>query len=372
MRIGFDARLVNETGVGRYIKNLLINLAKINKHDEFLVFTGSRELKYLPNLPSSFIKIALDVRWHSLTEQLWLPFILGKYKLDLVHFPYFSLPVFYQGRFVVTVHDLIIDHETTGRASRWPYPVYMLKKSAYRMLMRRALSKAEHVFAISEATAGEIKVHYGEARDKISVTYDALDENFLKTLNNAENTSVYLPRGKPYLIYVGNAYPHKNLEKLVLLFPQIEREHQVRLILVGNDDFFYPRLKRLAKDAGAGKSVIFFGKADDAELAALYRQAEGFISPALMEGFGLPLLEAVAAGCLPVVSDIPAFSEIWGDALIYFDPNESKSIRKAIAFFLTLSRKEKNTRLSGAKERSRRFSWEKTARDTDWQYQRFK
>ena len=362
MRIGFDARLVNETGVGRYIKNLLINLAKINKHDEFLVFTGSRELKYLPNLPSSFIKIALDVRWHSLTEQLWLPFILGKYKLDLVHFPYFSLPVFYQGRFVVTVHDLIIDHETTGRASRWPYPVYMLKKSAYRMLMRRALSKAEHVFAISEATAGEIKVHYGEARDKISVTYDALDENFLKTLNNAENTSVYLPRGKPYLIYVGNAYPHKNLERFIDAFGEIRREFpSLTFVVVGKDDYFILRLKEYVRHKGLATSVVFTGFVSDVDLFLLYQRARAFVFPSLYEGFGLPPLEAMKIGTPVITTMAGSLPEVCGSAARYISSTDPEELARAMEEMF--DEKTNKDYIEKGRSWSEKFTWKKTVEE---------
>src|SRR3989337_707381 len=96
--IGFDARLIGETGVGRYIKNLLDNLSKIDKVNHYYVFLKSEDFNRLTFPNHNFHKIALDIRWHSIKEQLYLPFILSKYRFDIVHFPYFNVPLLYPGK----------------------------------------------------------------------------------------------------------------------------------------------------------------------------------------------------------------------------------------------------------------------------------
>src|SRR5690242_4609839 len=129
MRIGIDGRLWNETGVGRYIRNLVWGLQEFDKKNEYVLFI-KKGLKIddlrLKNDPWKVVET--EIHWHSLAEQIKFPQILYKENLDLMHFPYFSLPIFYNKPFVVTIHDLIINHFPTGKASTLPYPLYLMKR----------------------------------------------------------------------------------------------------------------------------------------------------------------------------------------------------------------------------------------------------
>src|SRR5882672_11359440 len=129
MRIGIDARLWNETGVGRYIRNLVANLAQIDKTNEYVLFvkTGFK-IKDLGFKNDKWKIVETDIHWHTLKEQLLFPAVLNKENLDLMHFPYFSHPIFYNKPFVVTIHDLIMNHSLTGKASTFPYPLYLMKR----------------------------------------------------------------------------------------------------------------------------------------------------------------------------------------------------------------------------------------------------
>ena len=372
MRIGIDARLLSQTGVGRYIRNLLSSLAEIDRQDEFYIFLRKRDAANLPELPASFKTVYTEIPWHTFEEQLRLPVILFRYRLDAVHFPYFSIPVFYPGRFIMTVHDLIVDHFDTGKASRWPLPLYRLKRWGYHLLMKVAVARAKKILAISESTAKEIYQHYPNSQGKTVITYDALDLNFQR---KAKMGGIRRPKeftDLKYLLYVGNAYPHKNLDSLISIYSEIYRRDRVKLVLVGDDDYFYPQLKSKVRNLNLQNCILFYGQAKDKELAGLYRFSEGLINPSLMEGFGLPLLEAVSIGCLPVVSDIASFREIWGDSLIYFDPENRQSIQEAIIRLLTLSAAEKTKRLKVAQNHAGKYSWKKTAQTTLWQYRHIK
>src|ERR1035437_5626990 len=112
MRIGIDARLWEQTGVGRYIRNIIANLQKIDKKNHYVLFIRSQDLESV----SAQVKnknweiVETNIKWHSLSEQVQFPLVLNKAKLDLVHFPYFSVPILYKKPYVVTIHDLIIDH----------------------------------------------------------------------------------------------------------------------------------------------------------------------------------------------------------------------------------------------------------------------
>ena len=129
MRIGIDARLWNQTGVGRYIRNLVLNLHDIDKTNNYILFVRKIDFEEIQKqiVNSNWKIVNVNIKWHSLEEQINFPKILEKQKLELIHFPYFSVPVRYKGPFIVTIHDLIMDHFPSGNASTLPTPFYYLK-----------------------------------------------------------------------------------------------------------------------------------------------------------------------------------------------------------------------------------------------------
>ncbi len=361
MRIGIDARLYSQTGVGRYLRNLIPNLAKIDKKNEYLVYLTGKDF-YSFKLPNNrWRKKLLDISWHSFAEQLVLPLILLKDHLDLVHIPYFNIPVIYPGKFILTIHDLIVDHFDTGKASTKHPIFYNIKRLGYRMIMKIGIKRAVAILAISQTTKDEIISHYHVFRDKITVTPDALDENFQRVANQQKRQNYY---SFQYILYVGNAYPHKNLEKLVDAFSILVRTHNVKLVLAGDDHYFYPRLKKYVQKKQLAKKVVFYGNADDRELVNLYSFARCLVFPSRMEGFGLPNLEALICGCLPVVSDIPVFKEIWGNKLIYFNPQKPENIAVKIREVLDYPKDIYQKKVREAERIVYDYQWPDTARET--------
>ncbi len=173
MKIGIDGRLINQTGVGRYIQELINNLQLLDKVNTYLIFLPADTAQKFKVQNSKFKVQGINIRWHSLKEQILMPWILWKEHLDLVHFPYFSVPIFYPGKFIVTIHDLILDHFDTGKASTWPWFIYKLKRLGYKLVMWIALHRAAKVITVSEATKKEIVDHYKIKPEKIEVTYEA-------------------------------------------------------------------------------------------------------------------------------------------------------------------------------------------------------
>lgn len=361
LRIGFDARLYTQTGVGRYIRNLLGQFKKLDGENEYYIFLRSEDFIAFKTEDERWHKQVLEAKWHSLKEQITVPSILARFNLDVMHFPYFNIPIFYRGKFLLTVHDLIIDHFDTGRASTLPSSLYKMKRLGYKAVVSQAMRRSSLIAAISRSTKKEVMEHYHIRSDKIKVTYDALDENFLGNVKKQKPDAVYK---YPYLLYVGNAYPHKNLERLISAFGKYFKGRELKLILVGGDDFFYSRLKQFVSNLGLAQQIIFYGKADDKELVNLYSNARLFVFPSLMEGFGLPNLEALVCGCLPVVSDIPVFREIWQDKLIYFNPHDIDSIGQVILSALEVNSSDYNKQVEKAKAIVDKFRWLDTARKT--------
>lgn len=343
MRIGIDTRLWSQTGVGRYIRNLVYNLEKIDKENNYVLFV--REEDEVDVKSSNFRTVKVDIPWHSFYEQIKFPGVLNKENLDLVHFPYVSAPLFYKRPFVLTIHDLILHHYPTGRSSTLPLPFYGVKLLAYRFLIKRLAFKAKHIIVPSLQTKEELMDHLKIEDKKISITHEAVDENLIK--RNFKK--------KPFFLYVGNAYPHKNLDRLVNIFNKIKN---AKLILAGRKDYFYSRLEK-----SAGENIEFIYNASDSKLSQLYSEAKFFIAPSFMEGFGLSLLEAMANGCIALVSNISSFKEVSKGSAVYFDPSKENEIYEKVLAALNNNFDEKKiieSELKAVKD----FSWRKMAEQT--------
>lgn len=366
MKIGIDARLYTQTGVGRYIRNILSQLMDIDTENEYIVYLRKKEFPHFKIANKRWEKRILDIDWHTVKEQMMIPYILSKDQLDVAHFPYFNVPIFYQKKFLLTIHDLIVDHFDTGRASRLPLLLYKAKRLGYQLTTTIGARRASWVTVISETTKKEAIEHYYIKPDKMTVTYDALDNHFLKIVRSRVPKRIYSCN---YILYVGNAYPHKNLQNLVSAISRVIRTMDIHLVLAGDDDYFYVLLKKFVKNKSLENRIHFFGDANDYQLVDLYSHAKCLVFPSFMEGFGLPNLEAVVCNTLPVVSDIPVFREIWNDTFLYFDPYDIVDISDKILQTLMLSRQEYRLKVKKAATIVDTFSWRESAKKTMEIYQ---
>lgn len=359
MKIGIDARLWGEGGVGRYIRNLCINLSEIDNKNSFVMFVLKRDRKTVEESikNKNWKVVTAESRWHSFSEQLRLPRIINKEKIDLMHFPYFNVPILYTKPFIMTIHDLIYHHFVSGQASTLPLWLYGFKMIAYRLTIKNAVRKAKKIIAVSEFTKRDIINMLGVKEEKIDVIYEAADD-----FQSADYKQKDL--GK-YFLFVGNVYSHKNAGLLIEAFKILHRENpDIRLAFVGRDDLFYQKLKKKLGKLVDSKNVVFFDNVSDAELGALYKNAICLIRPSLMEGFSLPPLEAAANRCLVLASDIPVHREIFNGAITYFDPYSINDILSKMKKIMNLSKKEKEDILNKTMKKVREFSWEKTAEQT--------
>lgn len=367
-KIGIDARLWDETGVGRYIRNLVKELQVLDQKNNYVLFVLAKDKEVIEkaiNLSTSLREhnkwsvITTDIRWHSLSEQLTFAKILENENLDLVHFPYFSVPMRYNRPYVVTIHDLILHHFPTGKASTLPTPLYYLKHYGYKFVISQAAKKAKKIITVSESTAKQIVTDLHIKREEIVVTYEGVDERFMKDLGFK---NYY---GK-YFLYVGNVYPHKNAEKLLEAFKEFTESTaaDVKLLFVGKEDYFYKRLKRKVAQVGLTKDVLFKQNISDEELAHLYQNACALVVPSLMEGFGLPGLEAMANRCLVVASNIPSLREIYEDAALYCEPTSIESIAEMLKKVYGMETQEKEFLRKKGKEQVKKFSWKDMAAQT--------
>ncbi len=363
MRLGIDVRLWRETGVGRYIRNLVENLYDVDDQNDYILFALKKDVDYLRANFFKWKTVEANIRWHSIDEQRLLPGIIEKESLDLVHFPYFSVPIKYQRPFIVTMHDLIIYSSYTGQASTLPFPFFIAKKFAYKYVISKALKNSTAVIVPSNSVKDEVLKLNKVDQKKIHVIKEGV------TLLKGSNTEVLSELGiesKKYFLYVGNAYPHKNLECLINSFLRLSSQNpSVKLVLAGKKDFFYSRLEESPVAKALSSSLVFAKDVSDEELSILYKKCIAFISPSLSEGFALPALEAMGSGAPIILSDIPTFREICRDIpLVYFDPHDELSVRNAMEKVLELSSIEIRNHIQLGKILAKSYSWRKMAQQT--------
>ncbi|MBU1166852.1 glycosyltransferase family 4 protein [Patescibacteria group bacterium] len=365
MRIGIDARFFGPfgKGLGRYTQKLITSLEKIDQRNEYFIFLRKENFEAFKPQGKNFNKVLADYRWYTLKEQIMMPKLLKKYRLDLVHFPHFNVPVFYFGSFVVTIHDLIITHFPTKKATTLGPLLYKIKQWGYKVVISWAVRRAKKIITVSEFSKNELLEYFGLKPDKVVVTYEAGTAK--KEEYDFNNLSQKFGLKKPYLLYVGNAYPHKNIEKLVLAFKRLQHGsefYDMNLVLVGRKDYFFKRIEQEAIDLSL-KNVFFPGFVSDSELSSLYENAFIYVFPSYYEGFGLPPLEAMSYGLPVISSNTTSMPEILGDAAEYFDPQHVDQIAKKISE-VAKNKELREKMIHKGLERVKLYSWKSCAEET--------
>lgn len=366
-RIGIDARFYGPIGkgLGRYIQEIVDQIIKMDDHNDYIIFLRRDNFDELAiDGLKNVKKVLVDVQWYGWKEQLLLPFYLWREKLDLVHFPHFNVPFFVPVPFIVTIHDLILTKFKTIRATTLPSWLYHFKNLAYRIIINRALKKSRRVLTVSNFTKNDIVEQFKIKPEKIEVIYEGVanlargrDSLFVAKLDKKEVLRDYRI-DYPFLLYVGNAYPHKNLDFLIRSFKEIfAQKRRLRLVLVGKEDYFYRRLKDLARSLFPGDNpVIFSGYVPDDRLEVFYQKALVYIFPSLYEGFGLPPLEAMAKGCPVLSSKAGSLPEILGSAACYFDPLDQNDFLAKLNLILN-DGGLRNDLIESGLSHSRKYSW---------------
>jgi len=231
----------------------------------------------------------------------------------------------------------------------------------YYLIIKNALRRVEKIITVSNFIKDLIVKQYKINPEKIIVTYEAanMPNNLIPEPSN--QVPEYLSN---YLLYIGNAYPHKNLERLIKAFKIVLSKHpEIYLVLVGKIDYFYQNLKNLAKNLGLEEKIIFLGQVSDEKLAWLYKNGLIYVFPSLIEGFGLPGLEAMKFGLPVIASKNQPLPEIYEQAALYFDPKNIEEMAATINQII----ENKNLRaelVEKGYERVKQFSWEKCAQET--------
>jgi len=365
-RIGIDARFYGPTGkgLGRYTKEVLDRILAMDTVNEYVVFLYKENFSEFTSVNPRVKKVLVRARWYSFAEQLLMPYLIWREHLDLMHFPHFNVPLFCPVRFIVTIHDLILTKHPTQRATTLNPTFYKIKYGLYKIVISLAIKRARRIIAVSEFTRNDIIRQFKVNKDRITVTLEGVATEFKDNLKkNDKNVVVRYNIKEPYLLYVGNAYPHKNLEWLARVFFEFSKKRpELKLVLVGKDDYFYSRLKTQVSAAAYG-NILFPGYIPDDDLAEIYRRALAYIFPSLYEGFGLPPLEAMANGCPVVSSDRTSMPEILGKAALYFDPRNDDEITRQLEKIIS-DANLRETLIRRGYEQARKYGWNDCAKKT--------
>jgi glycosyltransferase involved in cell wall biosynthesis len=367
MHIGIDARMhgPEQGGLGRYIEQLVKHLEKLTGNEQFTIFLRQANWdQYQPSNPRFKKKLA-DIPWYGWKEQILLPKILRSAGCDLVHFPHWNVPFLYRQPYIATIHDLLLFHYPTRAASTLGPFGYWFKNQAFKKIIFNVAAKAKKIITVSRFSEQDIHQALGVPLDRLSVTYLG------STLSSESNqlaspslTATFSPT-KPYAIYVGVAFPHKNLPGLLRAWKKYQEKYgdNFQLVLVGKKNYFYRQLLENFSTLFAEKKVIYTDFIPDTRLSELYTHARLYIFPSLYEGFGLPPLEAMRYS-LPVLSSNQAsLPEILQNAACYTDTTNEDAFAEAIHRNLTdIALRQKL--ITRGQKLYPQYSWQKLAEET--------
>ena len=318
-RITIDLRMYRHSGIGRYLQSTIPLLLPRLEARAIRVVTTPGLVDgetWLGDARVEHVEVKAGV--YSVAEQGLAS--RGTYRgTDLLWVPHYNVPLAYSGKLAVTIHDLapIALPETFSSE---------IKRAYARLLIGRAVARSAAIVTVSQFTASELKKLLKADTEKITVTYPGLDPLWARDAEAHRE-----PDGAPYLLYVGNVKPNKNLKLLVGAFLQVKDRMPHRLVLAG-------RMRGLGTEDTAvlrqakmlGNRVRWTGEVPDAELVSLYAGADALVMPSLYEGFGLTLLEAMQMKCPVLCSDAGSLPEVGGDAALYFNPRDESDLMKRL------------------------------------------
>jgi len=353
--IAVDARMVDNSGIGTYIRNLLAHLAALENKYVFEVICRRREvLDGLPSARFRFVPARSPI--YSLSEQ-WEIARLARHA-QLLHSPHYNAPLLYRGKLVVTIHDLI---HLTDPTFRRTLAARFYARPMFNLVARRA----DRIIANSEFTKQQIVERLAVSPSKVTVAYLGVSERFRPHDHHEAffRVSPLLDVTRPYILFVGNLKPHKNVKTLIRAFAQIcaHGDFDFQLAILGDDRKWKPGLVLESTRLGLAERVRFVPHVPYQDLPWVYAAAEILVMPSSIEGFGLPVLEAMASGTPVVCSRAGSLPEVAGDAAEYCEPASADDLAIAIERVLRSSQLQATLRSKGL-ERVKCFCWEEFAR----------
>ncbi len=353
MHIAIDARIIS-SGTGRYIERLLTHLEKLDSPHKFSVLVRKKDKEYWKPTTKNFKVIIADFENYSLDEQLGFNTFLKKLNPDLVHFCMPQQPLLYKGLSVTSILDLNLLRIDSNDMNSIELKI---KKYIFAGLLKKVAQRSKHVITISNYSKKDILHFVHINTNKITVAYPAAEQfsEYPETIKQFKN--------RDYIMYVGRAESYKNNRTLIKAHQELLVQHpDLRLVIVGSKDKLRLSDMEWVRDKDY-TNVDFVGFMSDAQLAWLYQNCKAYIFPSLMEGFGLPPLEAMQYGAPVASSNTTCLPEVLGDAALYFDPTDTDDMVDKISRILDDKDLRNELRKKG-QEQVKKYSWDRMAKQT--------
>jgi glycosyltransferase involved in cell wall biosynthesis len=351
--VAIDARwLVG--GIGTYTENLLLGLGKSKNGMEFQAITRLTDVSRVKEICSRVTVV--DVPIYTVMEQLLIP--RAARKCDLLHVPHYNIPILHRRPLVVSIMDVIHLRSPKYRNS--------LRSFLYaRPMLNAAARRADHIFTVSNYSKTQIMEALETPESKISVIHCGVDARFHQDGGKQESRSAAEALGirQPYLLYVGNLKPHKNVFTLLRAFACLRNADKIphSLLIVGDDARWKRSVIEECVRLGIRDFTVVVPFVSPEILPKLYVGADLLVMPSMVEGFGLPVLEAMACGTPVLSSSAASLPEVAGDAALYFDPASDEELASQILHILQSSDLRESLRALGL-QRAKQFTWQESIR----------
>ncbi len=374
MKIGFNALFLipgGLAGVGVYATNLISHLTQIAPHHNYTVFVSIEARSSFKDLPDCAQIVTLPslgrVRpLRVIVEQLILPAYVKYMKLELIHSLGYTGPLLAPCSKITSILDM--------NYYRWPASFSTSAVIAQKLLVPAIAHNSDHIVTLSQSAKNDIVAALNLLPSKVTPIYLACDRtrfyNMRWSNTDRQRLSQKYNLSYPYILSVATSHPHKNLDGLLQAYALLLRREKVKhtLVLVGHRRKAHDQIIELIRRLNLQDHIVLTGFVPEDDLSLLYAMADVYVFPSFYEGFGLPLLEAMACGVPVVSSNAASLPEVAGDAAMLVDPHNSQTIAEGIFRVLTDKKMRENLVERGL-ERVKMFSWEKTARETLAVYQ---
>jgi glycosyltransferase involved in cell wall biosynthesis len=352
MHIVIDARIIN-TSTGTYVQKLVHYLQDIDTKNRYTILVPTKDLDFFKPTNPNFTVKACDFKNYSFAEQTTFKAFLDDLSPDLVHFCMPQQPILYNGKHVTTVHDLTL-LQTYNSDKNWL--IFHAKQLVGRFVFKHIGKTSDHIIVPTQFVKKEY-VRFAEIpEEKVTVTYEAADVF-------PDKLVAYKHSFKRFILYVGQQSDYKNIRALGDAHQKLLEKHpDLGLILVGKKTASHLKNEKYFKSKGY-RNIVFTGFLPDEQRDWLFANCAAYVFPSLMEGFGLPALEAMGYGAPVVSSNATCLPEVYEDAAHYFDPKNTDDMARAIDDVLTNKKLRSDLIKKGAKQ-VKKYSWSRMAKQT--------
>jgi glycosyltransferase involved in cell wall biosynthesis len=360
MNIAVMLRTLEEKqGIGIYARNLTSSLLDIDRENSYFFLYASKAHLGSFQTHRNFREVVINSKSKFLWDQFHVPHFAKKNKIDLIFNTKFSVPLLTSSKTVMTLHG-----------SEWyVYPQFYSTLDIFynKFFLPLYCKKASAISSVSQVTADDMVKYAKFDAKKVFVVQSAMDSRFrpIKDIRVLSHYKIKYDLPDRYILFVGKLYPGKNFSSIVKAFKRIKDEvdFPLKLVSVGDLRWKYERDFREIKSLGLDSDIYFTGWVEQDDLPAIYCLADVFLFPSLYEGFGIPILEAMACGCPVVTSNTGACPEVAGNSAVFVDPKNINSIANGVLSVLKDDSLREKMVAQGFKE-VRRFGWQKAARET--------